>query len=217
MPTIKVVLADDHAVVRAGICTMLASLGGIEIVGQASNGRDALALVAQHLPNLLMCDISMPEMNGLETTRRVLKEFPNVRVIMLSMHTSEEYVWQALKAGATGYLIKDTDPAELDLAIKSVLAGKTFLTPNVSKQVVNTYMQRLENDATATDVLTPRQREILQLIAEGKALKEIARLLNLSVKTIETHRTMLMDRLNIRDTAGLVKYAMRMGMISSEP
>ena len=217
MPTIKVVLADDHAVVRAGICTMLASLGGIEIVGQASNGRDALALVAQHLPNLLMCDISMPEMNGLETTRRVLKEFPNVRVIMLSMHTSEEYVLQALKAGATGYLIKDTDPAELDLAIKSVLAGKTFLTPNVSKQVVNTYMQRLENDATATDVLTPRQREILQLIAEGKALKEIARLLNLSVKTIETHRTMLMDRLNIRDTAGLVKYAMRMGMISSEP
>ncbi len=217
MPNIKVVLADDHAVVRTGICTMLATLGGIEVVGQASNGREAIALIEQHQPSLLMCDISMSEMNGLETTRHVVKEVPDVRVIMLSMHTSEEYVWQSLKAGATGYLIKDTDPAELALAIKSVLAGKTYLTPNVSTQVVNTYMQRLESETTTTNLLTRRQREILQLIAEGKALKEIARLLNLSVKTIETYRTMLMDRLDIHDTAGLVKYAMRTGMISSEP
>lgn len=216
MPNIKVILADDHTVVRTGICTMLASLGGIEIVGEASNGREALALVEQLRPDLLLCDITMPEMNGLEVTRRVAKEFPNVRVIMLSMHASEEYVWQALKAGATGYLLKDTSASELDLAIKAVLSGKTFLTASVSKQVVETYMQRLKPETSATDVLTPRQREILQLIAEGKPLKEIARLLNLSVKTIETHRTMLMDRLDIHDNAGLVKYAMRTGMISDE-
>ncbi len=213
MTPIRVVLADDHAVVRAGIRAMLEGLGGIEIVGQASNGREALALVEQHLPDVLLCDISMPEMNGLETTTRVVKEFPNVRVIILSMHTSEEYVWQALKAGATGYLLKDVEPSELDLAIKAVLDGTTYLTPSVSKQVVETYMQRLGNDANVKDVLTPRQREILQLIAEGKALKEIARLLKLSVKTVESHRTLLMNRLDIHDTAGLVCYAMRRGMI----
>jgi DNA-binding NarL/FixJ family response regulator len=216
MPDIKVLLADDHAVVRTGIATMLASLGGIEVVGEACDGRETLALVEQLRPDLLLCDITMPEMNGLEVTKRVTKDFPNVKVIMLSMHTSEEYAWQALKAGATGYLLKDTSATELDLAIKAVLSGKTFLTASVSKQVVETYMQRLKTDATAAEVLTPRQREILQMIAEGKALKEIARLLNLSVKTVETHRTMLMDRLNIHDNAGLVKYAMRTGMISPE-
>ncbi len=216
MPPIKVVLADDHAVVRAGIRAMLEGLGGIEIVGQGTNGREALALVEQHQPDLLLIDISMPEMNGLEATTRVVKEFPNVRVIIISMHTAEEYVWQALKAGATGYLLKDAEPSELDLAIKTVVTGKTYLTPSVSREVVETYMQRLGNEANVADVLTPRQREILQLIAEGKALKEIAGLLKLSVKTVETHRTMLMNRLEIRDTAGLVRYALRRGMISPE-
>lgn len=216
MPNIKVILADDHAVVRTGIATMLASLGGIEVVGEACNGRQTLALVEQLRPDLLLCDVTMPEMNGLEVTKRVAKEFPNVRVIMLSMHASEEYVWQALKAGATGYLLKDTSASELGLAIKAVLRGQTFLTAAVSKQVVETYMHRLKSETPATEVLTPRQREILQLIAEGKALKDIARMLNLSVKTIETHRTMMMDRLNIHDNVGLVKYAMRTGMISAD-
>ena len=213
MSNIKVVLADDHAVVRAGIRAMLEGLGGIELVGQATNGREALALVEQHQPDVLLMDISMPEMNGLEATTRVVKEFPNVRVIIISMHTAEEYVWQALKAGASGYLLKDVEPSELDLAIKTVLNGTTYLTSSVSKEVVETYMQRLGSEANVADVLTPRQREILQLIAEGKALKEIARMLKLSVKTVETHRTMLMNRLDIHDTAGLVRYAMRRGMI----
>ena len=195
---------------------MLEGLGGIDIVGQATNGREALALVEKHQPDVLLIDISMPEMNGLEATTRVVKEFPNVRVIIISMHTAEEYVWQALKAGATGYLLKDAEPSELDLAIKTVLTGKMYLTPSVSQEVVETYMQRLGNEANVADVLTPRQREILQLIAEGKALKEIARLLHLSVKTVETHRTLLMNRLEIRDTAGLVRYALRRGMISPE-
>ncbi len=213
MTPIRVVHADDHAVVRAGIRAMLEGLGGIEIVGQATNGREALALVEQHQPDVLLIDISMPEMNGLEATTRVVKEFPNVRVIIISMHDAEEYVWQALKAGATGYLLKDAAPSELDLAIKTVLNGQTYLTSSVSKEVVETYMQRLGTEANVADVLTPRQREILQLIAEGKALKEIARLLHLSVKIVETHRTMLMSRLDIHDTAGLVRYAMRRGMI----
>ncbi|MBC7816513.1 MAG: response regulator transcription factor [Planctomycetaceae bacterium] len=216
MPLIRIVLADDHTVVRAGIRAMLEGLGGIEIVGEATNGREALALVEQHQPHLLLADISMPEMNGLEATTRVVKEFPNVRVIILSMHTSEEYVWQALRAGATGYLLKDTEAAELDLAIKAVLNGTTYLTPAVSKQVVEMYMERMGNYANVADVLTPRQREILQLIAEGKALKEIAQMLKISVKTVETHRSLLMNRLDIHDTSGLVRYAMRMGMIRSE-
>ncbi len=213
MSSIRVVLADDHAVVRAGICSMLESLGGIEIVGQATNGREAIALVEQHHPDVLLCDISMPEMNGLEATSRVVKEFPNVRVIILSMHISEEYVWQALRAGATGYLPKDADTSELDLAIKTVVSGTTYLTPSVSKHVVESYMQRLGCSDQVADVLTPRQREVLQLIAEGKALKEIALLLNLSVKTVETHRTLMMNRLEIHDTPGLVRYAMRRGMV----
>ena len=216
MTSIKLVLADDHAVVRAGIKAMLEGLGGIDIVGQATNGREAFALVEQHQPQLLLMDISMPEMNGLEATARVVKDFPNVRVIILSMHTSEEYVWKALQAGATGYLLKDAEPAELDLAIKTVLSGQTYLTASVSKQVVEAYMQRMGGESTVADVLTPRQREVLQLIAEGKALKEIAQILHVSVKTVETHRTLLMDRLNIHDTAGLVRYAMRRGLISSE-
>ena len=216
MTSIKLVLADDHAVVRAGIKAMLEGLGGIDIVGQGTNGREACALVEQHQPQLLLMDISMPELNGLEATARVVKDFPNVRVIILSMHTSEEYVWKALQAGATGYLLKDAEPAELDLAIKTVLSGQIYLTASVSKQVVEAYMQRMGGESTVADVLTPRQREVLQLIAEGKALKEIAQILHVSVKTVESHRTLLMDRLNIHDTAGLVRYAMRRGMISSE-
>lgn len=210
--SIRVVLADDHTVVRAGIRAMLERIAGIEILDEASNGREALALVDQHRPHLLLTDIGMPEMNGLELTARVTKEFPNVRVVILSMHTTEEYVWQALRAGAAGYLLKDTDVGELELAIRSVTEGKSYLTSAVSRQVVENYMQRLGNGTNALDILTPRQREILQLIAEGKSTKEIARTLSISAKTVETHRTSLMDRLQIYDIAGLVRFAMRMGL-----
>ncbi|TXT26052.1 MAG: two component LuxR family transcriptional regulator [Planctomycetota bacterium] len=216
MPLIRIVLADDHKVVRAGIRAILEELSGVEIVGEAANGRETLSLVEEHQPDLLLVDITMPEMNGLEATARVVKEFPNVRVIMLSMHASEEYVWQALRAGAKGYLLKDTDAAELDQAIQAVLGGSTYLTSSVSKLVVDTYIERMRNHSNAADILTPRQREILQLIAEGKALKEIAHLLKLSVKTVETHRSMLMNRLDIHDTASLARYAIRVGMIPPE-
>lgn len=213
MTSIRVVLADDHAVVRAGIRALLESLAGIEIVGEATNGREALVLLEQLRPDVMLCDISMPEMNGLEATTRAVKMFPGVRVIMLSMHSSEEYVWQALNAGASGYLLKDTDARELGAAIKSVLNSETFLTSSISIQAVDTYMQRMGNSVSVADVLTPRQREILQLIAEGQALKQIAKLLNISVKTVETHRALMMNRLDIHDTPGLVRYAMRLGII----
>jgi DNA-binding NarL/FixJ family response regulator len=216
MPPIRIVLADDHKVVRMGIRAMLEGLGGIAIVGEAANGREALSLVERHQPDLLLADITMPEMNGLEATTRVVNDFPSVRVIMLSMHATEEYVWQALRAGARGYLLKDTDVSELDRAIKAVLDGTTYLTSAVSKQAVESYMERMRNHSNVADILTPRQREILQLIAEGKALKEIALLLKLSVKTVETHRAMLMNRLDIHDTASLARYAIRIGMIPTE-
>ena len=216
MSTIRVVLADDHPVVRAGIRTMLERIEGIEILGEANNGREALALVEQLQPQLLLTDIAMPELNGLELTARITQSHPLVRIIVLSMHATEEYVWQALRAGAAGYLLKDTDADEIALAVKAVAAGKTYLTSAVSKQVVENYLQRLGPEAKPTDILTPRQREILHAIAEGQSTKEIARAFGISVKTVETHRTQLMERLNIHDIPGLVRYAIRAGMVPPE-
>ncbi|MEJ7592162.1 MAG: response regulator transcription factor [Planctomycetaceae bacterium] len=213
MNKIRVILADDHTVVRAGIRSMIENLAEIEIVGQASNGREALQLVEKIQPDVLVTDISMPEMNGFEATLQITKAFPKVRVLILSMHTSEEYVFQALRSGATGYLLKDADAQEVEVAIRAVAGGATYLTPSVSKHVVEAYMQRLGCEVTMADVLTARQREILQFITEGNALKVIASKLGLSVKTVETHRVRLMDRLQIFDVPGLVRYAIRNGII----
>ena len=195
---------------------MIENLAEIEIVGQASNGREALQLVEKIQPDVLVTDISMPEMNGFEATLQVTKAFPKVRVLILSMHTSEEYVFQALRSGATGYLLKDAEVQEVEVAIRAVAGGATYVTPSVSKQVVEAYMQRLGSEVTMIDVLTARQREILQLIAEGNALKVIARKLGLSVKTVETHRVRLMDRLQVFDVSGLVRYVIRNGIIPQE-
>lgn len=216
MTTIRVVLADDHPVVRAGIRAMLERIEGIEILGEANNGREALALVEQLQPQLLLTDIAMPELNGLELTARITKSHPHVRVIILSMHSTEEYVWQALRAGAAGYLLKDTDAKEIELAVTEVAAGRSYLTPAISKQAVENYLQRLGPDSNPADILTQRQREILQAVAEGKTTKEIARAFGISGKTVETHRTQLMERLNIDNIPGLVRYAMRAGMVPPE-
>ena len=216
MNKIRVILADDHAVVRAGILSMIENLAEIEIVGQAGNGREALQLVEKIQPDVLVTDISMPEMNGFEVALQVTKAFPKVRVLILSMHTSEEYVVQALRSGATGYLLKDTEAQEIAVAIKAVAGGATYFSPSVSRQVVEAYLHRLDSEGTMADILTSRQREILQLIAEGNALKVIARKLGLSVKTVETHRVRLMDRLRIFDVPGLVRYAIRNGIIPRE-
>jgi DNA-binding NarL/FixJ family response regulator len=156
----------------------------------------------------------MPEMNGLETTTRVTREYPGVRVIMLSMHAGEEYVMQALRAGASGYLLKDAATSELELAVRAVARGETYLTPTISKRVIDDYLMRTTGAQGPVDQLTKRQREILQLIAKGYTSKEMAQMLNLSPKTIETHRTQLMKQLDIHDVAGLVRYAIRVGLVT---
>lgn len=216
MKPTRVLLADDHSLIRIGVRTLVEQLGGMEVIGEASDGRMALEMIKKHYPDLVLMDIGMAGMNGLETTARVTKDFPTVKVIILSMHATEEYVWQALRAGARGYLLKDSGLSELDLAISAVLKGEMYLTPTVNKTVVMDYMERMDTDKTPIERLTRRQREILQLLAEGNTVKEIAWSLSLSVKTIETHRSQLMDRLDIHDIPGLVRYAMRMGIIEQD-
>lgn len=224
MSDIKVILADDHTLVRAGIKSLLQSIKGVEVIGEADNGRAALKLIEQTPPDIVLLDIAMSELNGLDTAARVSKEFPEVKIMILSMHASEEYVLQALRAGASGYLLKESAPNELEIALRAVARGETYLSPVISRHVVDDYLRRVGsnssnekfNEPFPHEHLTPRQREILQLIAEGNSTKEIAGKLNLSVKTVETHRMQMMERLNIRDVAGLVRYAIRSGIISSD-
>jgi len=214
---LTLILADDHALVRAGIRTLLEKLEGIKIVAEAGDGRETLALVQQHLPNVVIMDISMPGLNGLDTTARIVRDQPRTKVLILSMHTGEDYVLQALRAGATGYLLKDAATVELGVALIAVRRGETYLSPTISKEVLARHRQTmLDPKADTVKVLTPRMREIVQLIAEGRSTKEIAFLLNLSVKTIETHRMHLMARLDLHDVAGVVRYALRNGLISAD-
>jgi DNA-binding NarL/FixJ family response regulator len=216
MKTARVLLADDHALVRAGIRSLLEKISGIEVVAEAGDGYEALELTKKHFPNVVLMDIAIPGLNGLEALARATKEFPAVKVIILSMHANEEYVLRALRAGACGYLLKDAAVTELELALRAVTRGETYLSPRISKRVIGSYLERLGNERPLREELTPRQREIVQLIAEGKSTKEIAFLLKVSVKTVEAHRAQLMARLDIRDVAGLVRYAMRVGLVPSE-
>jgi DNA-binding NarL/FixJ family response regulator len=217
MRPIRILLADDHALVRAGICALLKTLPGMEVVAEAADGREALALVKTHLPDLVLMDVSMAGLNGLEAAAQIVKDYPQVRVLMLSAHANEDYVKQALRAGAAGYLLKHAAISELELALHAVARGETYLSPAVSKQVIADYIRRVGDETSLLELLTPRQREILQLIAEGHSTKEIARILHVSVKTVETHRTQLMERLDIHGIAGLVRYAIRAGMLDVDP
>jgi DNA-binding NarL/FixJ family response regulator len=216
MTLIRVLLAEDHTLVRAGIRALLENLPEIAVVGEASNGRDALRLIELHQPDVVVMDIAMPDLNGLDATVRVVRDFPKTRVIILSMHTTEEYVLRALRAGAVGYLLKDAGTAELELAIRAVARGEAYLSPPVSKYVVADYVRRVSSGLDAPERLTARQREILQLVSEGHTAREIAQTLHVSVKTVETHRAQLMERLDIHDIAGLVRYAIRMGLVMAE-
>jgi DNA-binding NarL/FixJ family response regulator len=215
MKTIRVLLADDHTLVRAGLRKLLESIPDLDVVGEADDGLALLALVEQMRPDLVLMDIAMPGLNGLEATARVVKSWPDTKVVILSMHQSEEYVRQALRNGAAAYLLKDAAPAELHIAIQAVRRNETYLSPAVSKGVLSDYVQRLRGEETPSAQLTPRQREVLQLIAEGHSTKEIARRLDLSVKTVDTHRSQLMRQLDIHEVAGLVRHAMRIGLISA--
>lgn len=216
MSTIRVVLADDHALVRAGIRALLEKLPGIEVVGEANNGREALELIKSSSPNLILLDISMSELGGLEALPRIVKEHPAVKVLILSGHANEEYVLRALRSGAAGYMLKDAATAELQLAIDCVIHGKTYLGPSISRTAIDSYIGRVGAPFSPLEQLTPRQREILQLVAEGKNTKEIAHLLEISIKTVEAHRLQLMARLSIHDLPGLVRYAVRSGLVSAE-
>lgn len=218
MGTIRVLLADDHRLVRAGLRTLLQSLTDVDVrvVAEAGNGHEALQLSEQHQPDVVIMDIGMEGLNGLEAAARLAKMNPAPRIIILSMHANEEYVRRSLQAGAAAYLLKGAEPAELEFALQAVVRGETYLTPAVSKQVVQDYLQGGRAKADPLQELTPRQREVLQLIAEGHSTKEIAYKLSLSIKTVETHRGELMHRLDIHDVAGLVRYAIRAGLVTPE-
>jgi DNA-binding NarL/FixJ family response regulator len=213
MKPLRVVLADDHKLVRAGLTSLLKQMPGIVVLGEAHDGREALELVAKHRPDVVLMDISMAGLNGLEATLQITKDYPRIHVIILSMHASEEYVLQALRAGASGYLLKDAAPMELKLALAAVVRGETYLSPPISMQEIENYAQRVGEVSQPLDMLTRRQREILQLIAEGNRTREIAVRLNISIKTVETHRAQLMQRLDIHDVPGLVRYAIRHGLV----
>ena len=215
MAALRILLVDDHTLVRAGMRSLLQDIADVEVVAEASDGAEALAAAERERPDVVLMDIAMKGMNGLEAAARLRERLPGVKVIILSMHTSEEYVLLALRAGAAAYLIKDSATSELELALKSVMRGETYLSPAISRQVVDGYVQRVGVGA-GPDPLTPRQREVLKRIAEGRSTKEIAFDLNLSVKTVETHRAQIMERLGIRDVAGLVRYAMRAGIVPPE-
>jgi len=212
----RVLLADDHALVRAGIRSLIEKMPDVEVVGEASNGREALELVRSQLPDLVLMDIAMPGLGGLETLPRIIKDFPAVKVVVLSAHANEEYVIRALRSGASGYMLKDAATEELGLVIKSVAQGKTYLSPSISHTVIDSYLARVGGESGPLEQLTARQREILQLIAEGNNTKEIAGTLDISIKTVEAHRLQLMARLKIHDVPGLVRYAIRSGLVSSD-
>lgn len=214
MTATRIVLADDHTLVRAGLRKLLESIPDVTVVGEAHDGHAAMAMVEALQPDLVLLDIAMPGLNGLEVAARLSKTWPGSRLIVLSMHQNEEYVRQALRSGAAGYLLKDAAPDELAAAIRCVMKGETYLSASVSKGVLSDYVMRLRSDDKPGFGLTPRQTEVLQLIAEGHSTKEIARRLTLSVKTVETHRTQLMRQLDIHEVAGLVRFAMRIGLVS---
>jgi DNA-binding NarL/FixJ family response regulator len=209
-----VLLADDHKLFRAGIRALLLTLGDIEVVAEASDGHEALRLATERHPDVVLMDIMMPNLNGLDAAARMARACPRTRVVMLSMNVDEDSVLKTLRAGAVGYLVKTADPAELGLAIRAAARGERFLSSAVSQHIVAACLGRVDREATSLERLTPRQREVLQLVAEGHTTKEIANALDISVKTAEAYRGELMKALDIHDIASLTRYAIRSGLVS---
>jgi DNA-binding NarL/FixJ family response regulator len=212
--TVRVLLADDHHLVRAGIRALLEKIDGVTVAGEAADGREVLEFLGREEPDVLLLDISMPRLNGMETLARIAKEFPSLRVIVLSVHQNSEYLWQAINAGAAGYLLKRASAAELGSAIKTVTQGRFYLSAELAPLSRQLPILPACSRNRPLHQLTSRQREILQLIAEGETTKGIGMLLKISAKTVEYHRAQLMERLNIFDLPGLVRFAMRTGMIA---
>ena len=219
MGNIKVLLTDDHTIVRKGLCSILEGEAGIEVIGEAEDGREAIKLAKKLHPDIVVMDIAMSGLNGLEATRQIRNLYPEMKILILTMHANEEYILQALKSGASGYLVKKAAPSELVSAIKAVHQGNSFLSPSISRTVIDEYIRRADEISEGDDAfekLTARETEVLQLIAEGRKTSEIAELLYISIKTVETHRTHIMNKLGIHSTAELTQYAIRKGIISSE-
>jgi len=217
---IGIVIVEDHTIVRQGIKALVESIEGIKVLAETGDGREALDIISKSKPHVVLLDIAIPGLNGIEVASRIKKEYPHIKIIMLSMHANEEYVFQSLRMGVSGYLLKDSGVEELEMAIKSVVRNEIYLSPPVSKQVVMDYIKRTEarvkekkTDKNVFEVLTPRQREILQLIAEGYTTKEIAKKLNISVNTVDVHRTQIMEILDIHNVAGLVRYAVKARLV----
>jgi len=215
---IRIVLADDHTLVRTGIRLLLESIPDMQVVGEAADGLEALRVIEQHRPDCVLMDLAMPGLGGVEAVRRATAQFPDIPILVISMHADEAYVHQALTAGATGYLLKGSDKGELEMAVRSVCRGETYLTPAISETLVAALGRRsaLSEATSPLDLLTQRQREVLRLVAEGNSTKKVAARLGLSVKTVEAHRGAIMERLGIRDLASLVRFAIRAGLITHD-
>jgi len=216
MRKIRILLADDHKLMRSGLRLLIEQQPDLSVVGEAGDGREAVSMAKSLRPDVTVMDIGMPNLNGIEASLQITHSHPEIAVVMLSMHADESYVLRALKAGAKGYLLKDSAEADLIRAVRAVAGGKSFFSPVVSKVLLDDYMRKLKRSGAedAYDLLTPREREILQLVAEGKSNKEVANLLNLSVYTVETHRSNIMQKLNLRGVPELILYAVRKGIIS---
>ncbi|OGR23135.1 MAG: DNA-binding response regulator [Desulfobacterales bacterium RIFOXYA12_FULL_46_15] len=221
MDVIKVLLAEDHTIVRKGLCALLEKEPGIDVVAEAENGRDAVIKAEETNPDVVVMDIGMPILNGIEASRQLKKSCPGIEIIILTVHTNEEYVLQALKSGASGYLVKRAAPLDLVTAIHEVHKGRSYLSSSISKTLINEYLRQtvtisgnIENSSEKE--LTSRQSEVLQLLAEGYTNREAAKILCVSIKTIETHRTQIKKKLNIQKTAGLVQYALQKGLTIKE-
>jgi two-component system, NarL family, response regulator NreC len=212
----RILVADDHQLMRSGLRLMLERQPDLSVVGEASDGREAVALAKSLKPEVVVMDIGMPNLNGIEAARQMTQENPQLAVVIVSMHSDESYVLRALKAGARGYLLKDSAEVDLIKAVNAVGSGKSFFSPAVSKLLLDDYVRKLKRTGSEDpyDLLTPREREILQLVAEGKSNKDIANLLNLSVYTVESHRSNLMEKLNLRGLPELILYAVRRGIIA---
>lgn len=216
--SIRVILADDHTIVRHGLSKLLQQEEDMEVIAQAENGYLTVELTKELSPDMVIMDIGMPDLNGIEATRQIIHDFPNVKVIGLSMHSGSKFVIEMLKAGASGYLLKDCALEELTVAIKTVAAGKTYLSPSITDVVVEKYVRHSkEKEHSAFSLLSQREREVLQLMAEGKTTKQIGLHLHISPKTVEGHRLRLMAKLNMDSVAKLTKYAVQEGLTSPEP
>jgi two-component system response regulator NreC len=216
MRKIRVLLADDHNLMRSGLRLVVEQHADLVVVGEAGDGRQAVAQAAALKPDVAVLDIGMPNLNGIEAAQQITEGESGTAVVILSMYSDETYILRALKAGARGYLLKDSAEADLERAIRSVAGGKSFFSPTVSRVLLEDYMRKLQRTGgeSSYDLLTPREKEILQLVAEGKSNKDVADMLNLSVHTVETHRSNLMEKLQLKGVPELILYAVRKGIIS---